>query len=99
MHKAAVLLYSPDGYIVTNYHVIQGAEGLSIMFNDSNFIYQDIHLAYLDKSRDLAIIKIDYTNLPYAIIGDSESIKSGDEVFAIGSPMSSLKCKINWCSC
>ena len=84
------VIISPDGYIVTNYHVIQGAEGLSIMFNDSNFIYQDIHLTYLDKSRDLAIIKIDYTNLPYAIIGDSESIKSGDEVFAIGSPMSSL---------
>ena len=78
------VLVSPDGYIVTNNHVIAHASDIEVMLSDKrNFKAKVIGT---DKPTDLAVIKIDATNLPVASWGNSEDLHVGDIVMAFGNP-------------
>lgn len=79
------VIISPDGYIITNNHVIDGAKNLSITLND-NKIY-DAKVIGSDDKTDIALIKIDANeDLPYVTFGDSDQAKIGEWVLAVGNP-------------
>lgn len=79
------VIISPDGYIITNNHVINGARNLSITLND-NKIYT-AKLIGTDEKTDIALLKIDADgDLPYATFGDSDQAKVGEWVLAVGNP-------------
>lgn len=78
------VIISPDGYIVTNNHVIDGAERLEITLND-NRTY-DATVIGTDPMTDLALIKIDASDLPVIAMGNSENLKVGEWVLAVGNP-------------
>lgn len=78
-------IISEDGYIVTNNHVIDGAN--EIMVRLSNKKLFTAKLIASDPSSDLAIIKIDAKNLPFLIYGNSEDVKIGQWVLAVGYPL------------
>ena len=78
------VILSPDGYIVTNNHVIDGAEKLEVALNDNRTFNAKVIGA--DPVTDLALIKIDAEDLHVIPIGDSESLKVGEWVLAVGNP-------------
>ncbi|HEX9825554.1 MAG TPA: trypsin-like peptidase domain-containing protein [Flavobacteriaceae bacterium] len=79
------VIISPDGYIITNNHVIAGAKKLSITLND-NKIY-DAKIIGSDDKTDIALLKIDADeDLPYITFGDSDEAKIGEWVLAVGNP-------------
>ena len=80
-------LVSPDGYILTNHHVVEGATKLEVEMNDGN--EYDARVIGSDPSIDLALIKIDSEGkrFPYVTLGDSESLRVGEWVLAIGNPL------------
>ena len=78
------VILSPDGYILTNNHVVERATDILVRLNDGDE-YQGEVVA-TDPATDLAVLKVDAKNLPAATIGDSDSLKAGDYVLAIGSP-------------
>jgi len=80
-------LVSTDGRIVTNYHVIKGASSAIVKLPDGAFFDVDGVVAF-DKARDLAVIKAHGQNFRVVILGDSDRIQVGEEVVAIGSPLS-----------
>ena len=73
-----------DGYIVTNNHVIEGADKIQITLN-TNQTY-DAVLVGTDPATDVALLKIEATGLPYIPFGDSDKLRLGEWVIAIGSP-------------
>lgn len=79
------VIISADGYILTNHHVIDGAEQIKVDLNDSRTL--DAKLVGSDPPSDLAVLKIDATNLPVLALGDSDKVRVGDVVLAIGNPM------------
>lgn len=78
------VIISPDGYIVTNNHVIADAERLEVTLNDNRNYTATVVGA--DPTTDLALIKIDAPNLHVIPIGDSEKLKVGEWVLAVGNP-------------
>ncbi len=78
------VIISEDGYIVTNNHVIDGAERLEITLNDNRQFNATVVGA--DPNTDLALIKIDATGLPVIPMGDSDALKVGEWVLAVGNP-------------
>lgn len=80
------IIFDPNGYIVTNYHVIEGAEKVTVKLVSSNKTF-DAKFIGGDPSRDIAVIKIDAKGLPVARFGDSSKIKVGDVAVAIGNPL------------
>ena len=74
-----------DGYIVTNNHVVQGATKIEVTLNN-NMTYE-ASLVGTDPATDVALIKIDATGLPIVPIGDSDKLRLGEWVLAIGSPL------------
>ena len=79
------VIISPDGYIITNNHVIKGAEDLEIVLNNQK-TYQAKVIGKHERS-DIALLKIDATeNLPYLPFGNSDAIKVGEWVLAVGNP-------------
>lgn len=78
------VILSKDGYIVTNNHVIDGAEKLEVALNDNRTFNAKVIGA--DPVTDLALIKIDAEDLHVIPIGDSESLKVGEWVLAVGNP-------------
>jgi serine protease Do len=77
-------IVSADGYIVTNAHVVDAADEVRIRLTDRReFIAKVIGS---DKRTDVAVVKIDATNLPRVVIGDPEKLKVGEWVVAIGKP-------------
>ncbi|MCM1050522.1 MAG: trypsin-like peptidase domain-containing protein [Paenibacillus sp.] len=78
------VILTPDGYIVTNNHVIDKAERLEVTLNDNRTF--DATVIGTDPSSDLALIKIDATDLPIIPMGDSEALKVGEWVLAVGNP-------------
>lgn len=80
------VIVSPDGYIITNNHVISGAEArsISVSLNDKRTFNASV--IGRDPSTDLAVLKIEGEQLPYIIIGDSDVLQVGDPVIAIGNP-------------
>ena len=79
-------LISADGEIVTNYHVIKEAHSATVKLSNGAFFPVKGVLAS-DPDKDLAIIKVNGRNLPFLQIGDMESLRVGDHVVAIGSPL------------
>ena len=78
------VIVSPDGYIVTNNHVIDGANEIQVTLNDRRVF--PAKLVGRDDLNDLAVIKIDAKNLPSIAWGDSTKMKPGQTVLAFGSP-------------
>lgn len=77
------VILSKDGYILTNYHVIEGASSLKVSVNGSTL---DAKVVGSDESSDLAVIKVNATGLTPIEIGKSSDLKVGEWVMAIGSP-------------
>lgn len=78
------VIISPDGYIVTNNHVVQEAAKLEITLNDRRSFKAKV--IGTDPTTDLALIKIETDNLPYLIYGNSDDLKVGEWVLAVGNP-------------
>jgi serine protease Do len=78
------VIISPDGYIVTNNHVVQEANKISVTLNDKREYSASI--VGTDPSTDLALIRIDEKNLPYMTYGNSDDVKIGEWVLAVGNP-------------
>jgi len=78
------VIISPDGYIVTNNHVVDGAVSVKVTLNDRRVM--DARVIGTDKLTDLAVIKVDAHNLPSLNWGDSASLHPGQTVLAFGSP-------------
>jgi serine protease Do len=78
------VLISPDGYIVTNNHVIDGAVDINVTLKDRRIMHAKLIGA--DPLTDLAVIKINGTDLPNAPWGDSTELKPGETVLAFGNP-------------
>lgn len=78
------VILTPDGYIVTNNHVISGADRLEVTLND-NSTYNATVIGN-DEMTDLALIKIDATGLPVIPVGDSDALRVGEWVLAVGNP-------------
>ena len=78
------VIVSPDGYILTNAHVVKGMDKISVSLTDKRGF--KAKLVGADPESDLAVIKIDANNLPVATLGDSDRIRVGDIVEAIGNP-------------
>lgn len=78
------VIISADGYIVTNNHVVDGAEKLEVTLNN-NKTY-DATVIGADANTDLALIKIDTDNLTFITIGDSDKLSVGEWVLAVGNP-------------
>jgi serine protease Do len=77
-------LISPDGYIVTNSHVVRGATDINVTLWDGRTFKAKI--VGIDDATDIAVLKIDATDLPYLKFGDSNELRVGDWVIAIGNP-------------
>jgi serine protease Do len=79
------IIISPDGYIVTNNHVVKNATSVKVTLSDKrNYTAKVVGT---DPLTDLAVIKIDAHNLPAAYLGDSDNLKVGQWVMAIGNPL------------
>ncbi len=79
------VIIRPDGYIVTNNHVVSGATKISVTTNDNRQF--DATVVGTDPATDVAIIKVDATDLPTIPLGDSDQLRLGEWVLAIGSPL------------
>lgn len=73
-----------DGYIFTNYHVVEGADRIDVKLKDGRDL--QAKLVGTDEKTDVAVIKIDANNLPAVQIGDSDAVRVGQFAFAIGAP-------------
>ena len=88
--QSAIIAYgsgvviSPDGYIVTNNHVVEGADRITVTFNDKRKM--EAKVIGTAPSTDLALIKVDAKDLPYLVYGNSDDLKVGEWVLAVGNP-------------
>jgi serine protease Do len=78
------VIISPDGYIVTNNHVVQDASKIEIVLNDKRSYEGTI--VGTDPSTDLAVVKVKETNLPFLGYGNSDDLQIGEWVLAVGNP-------------
>lgn len=83
------VIFSEDGYIITNYHVISGCSACAVWVTDSYGVDTEYpaRLVGYDEDNDLAVLKIDAVDLPVAEFGVSDDLKVGDRVYAIGNPL------------
>jgi serine protease Do/serine protease DegQ len=79
------VIVSPDGYILTNNHVVEGADELKVLLADERELIAKVIGA--DPKTDIAVIKIDGDKLPVVTLADSDNIRVGDVVFAVGNPL------------
>lgn len=77
------VIFTSDGYIVTNNHVVEAAEKLQVIYNKKVY---DAELVGTDPSTDLAVLKINETNLRAATLGSSKTLAVGEWVIAVGNP-------------
>ncbi|MBS7806226.1 trypsin-like peptidase domain-containing protein [Variovorax sp. PCZ-1] len=78
------VIVSPSGFILTNNHVVEGADEIEVTLNDARKAKAKI--IGTDPETDLALLKIDLDNLPVIVLGSSDSMQVGDQVLAIGNP-------------
>ena len=78
------VIVSPEGYIVTNNHVVQDAVNVTVTLNDKREYKATV--VGTDPSTDLAVIRIDENNLPFLAYGNSDDVKIGEWVLAVGNP-------------
>ena len=81
-------IITTDGYILTNYHVISGSKTVTVATYDHNTY--DAKVIGYDASNDIAVIKIDAENLKPVTLGDSDTLRVGESVYAIGNPLGEL---------
>ena len=79
------VIFRPDGYILTNYHVLEGGRDCTVAL-DTGRTYEALYVAG-DERNDLAVLKVNLTGLPAATFGDSDQLVVGDKVYAIGNPL------------
>lgn len=85
--KGSGIVLSKDGYIVTNYHVIKDAKKIFVkLYNGQSYKVKKTDI-FKDRLTDIAVIKIDEDNLLLPTIGNSDNIKVGEEVIALGNPL------------
>ena len=81
-------ILSEDGYIITNAHVVADASSIEVvLFNEDSF---EAKLVGADSSFDVAVLKIEAKGLPAVTVGDSDALKVGEDVVAIGNPLGEL---------
>jgi len=80
---ASGIIFRSDGYIITNNHVVEDANSITVILQDGRILPGALWGA--DPFTDLAVIKIETSNLPTATLGDSRNLKLGDEVIAVGN--------------
>ncbi|WP_422845547.1 trypsin-like peptidase domain-containing protein [Acidovorax sp. M2(2025)] len=78
------VIVSPDGYILTNNHVVEGADEIEVTLTDSR--RARARVIGTDPDTDLAILKIELDKLPVIVLGNSDTLAVGDQVLAIGNP-------------
>ena len=78
------VVLSPDGYIVTNNHVVEGADAVEVTFN--NKMVREATIIGTDPTSDLALIKVEGSDLDYLVFGDSDKVQVGEWVLAVGNP-------------
>ena len=78
------VIISEDGYIVTNYHVVEKSDEVQVVLNDKRTF--NAELVGVDRGTDLALLKIEGTGLPYISLGNSDVLKVGEWVLAVGNP-------------
>ncbi len=78
------VIISPDGYILTNSHVVKEADEIKVNLSDRRSFTAKVVGA--DPESDIAVVKIDATNLPIARMGDSSKMRAGENVLAVGNP-------------
>ena len=83
------VIISEDGYIITNHHVIEGANSVTVTLRDGNTSYTAAVIGS-DSDNDIALLKVDATGLTPATFGDSSKLAVGDYVVAIGNPLGEL---------
>jgi Do/DeqQ family serine protease len=79
------VIVNPDGYILTNHHVIDGADQIRVDLNDHRSL--EAKVVGSDPPSDLAVLKVDASGLPVLALGDSDRTRVGDVVLAIGNPL------------
>src|SRR5688500_3274672 len=91
------VIIDPNGYIVTNHHVIDGADQIKVDLSDSRTL--DARVVGTDPPSDLAVLKVEASNLPVIPLGDSDRTRVGDVVLAIGNPLGVGQTEIGRASC
>ena len=81
-------ILTADGYILTNYHVVESSDSIKVTTYDGTSY--DAQLIGYDESNDIAVLKIDATDLTPVVLGDSDTLNVGDSVVAIGNPLGEL---------
>ena len=81
-------ILTEDGYVVTNYHVVEGATAIDVILHDDT-VYP-AELVGQDATNDIAVLKVEATGLPAAALGSSKALNIGDMVAAIGNPLGEL---------
>ena len=79
---------SADGYVITNYHVIEGGTKVTVTTHDDE--EYDAQIIGYEANNDLAVLKVEGENLPYTVIGSSSDLQVGDQVVAIGNVLSTF---------
>ncbi len=88
LHREALgsgVIVTTDGYILTNHHVVDGAELIKVDLNDNRTL--DAKVVGLDPPSDIAVLKVAATGLPVLALGDSDRVRVGDVVLALGNPL------------
>jgi len=78
------VIVSPDGYILTNNHVVEGADEIEVTLNDGRHAHGKV--IGTDPDTDLAVLKVELDKLPVVVLGNSDALQVGDQVLAIGNP-------------
>ena len=82
------VILTTDGYIVTNYHVVEGAQQVTVtLYDDSTYTATVVGS---DQQSDIALLKIEADGLTPAVLGDSDNVQVGEVVIAVGNPMGTL---------
>lgn len=79
------VILTADGYIVTNLHVVRNADQIEVILNNNKQVYK-AKVIGTDPSTDLALLKIEASNLPHVVLGNSDDVQVGEWVLAVGNP-------------
>lgn len=79
------VIFDSNGYIATNYHVVEGAQDITVSFTDGRTMSGKVLGS--DPATDLAVVKVDASDLPTAVLGNSDSLMVGEPAIAIGNPL------------